>query len=145
MAENFRKFDRQSQVSFDHNTSVFFSIMAQSKDGIQGLERNRARLEENVRKLKASLNRWQAWEIEYEGLKEDVLGLRHDASPIKLVNKLLEEIYDAPFNTVKETLENFETSLPIDNGELSLTPNGGHCVRWWSESNCCREERNHSR
>ncbi|TKA61011.1 hypothetical protein B0A49_10971 [Cryomyces minteri] len=38
------------------------------------LERHRLRLEENVAKLQELLRHWQAWDAEYEGLKEELLG-----------------------------------------------------------------------
>ena len=49
--------------------------MAHSSDGLGDLEKRRAALEDNVSRLQASLLHWQAWEIEYEGLKEEILGL----------------------------------------------------------------------
>ena len=49
--------------------------MAAVKDSFLDLERQRLRLEEKVAALKKSLDHWQKWEIEYEGLKEEILGL----------------------------------------------------------------------
>lgn len=55
--------------------------MGQSfKDGgIFDFERHRLQLEENVSKLQKSLQYWQTWEAEYEGLKEEIsqLGDKH--------------------------------------------------------------------
>lgn len=42
-------------------------------DGFEDVERQHVQLEENIKKLRASLQHWQTWEIEYEGLKEEVL------------------------------------------------------------------------
>ena len=48
------------------------------QDSLSDLERKREQLEANVSKLRASLKHWQNWEIEYEGMKEDLLALgRH--------------------------------------------------------------------
>jgi unconventional prefoldin RPB5 interactor 1 len=47
--------------------------MAQrERDPLSDLERLRQTLEDNVRKLRLSLQHWQTWEAEYEGLKEEV-------------------------------------------------------------------------
>ena len=45
------------------------------RDSLVDLERYRLQLEENVEKLRASLHHWQTWEIEYEGMKEEILEL----------------------------------------------------------------------
>ena len=47
----------------------------QVKDSFVDLERHRLRLEENVSKLRKSLQHWQTWEAEYEGMKEEIEGL----------------------------------------------------------------------
>lgn len=44
-------------------------------DSIVDLDRHHAPLEENVSKLQKSLKYWQTSEAEYEGLKEEILGL----------------------------------------------------------------------
>ena len=50
----------------------------ESRDSLSDLERKREQLEVNVNKLRASLKHWQDWEIEYEGMKEELLALgRH--------------------------------------------------------------------
>lgn len=47
--------------------------MAQAlKDSFLDLERHRQLLEENIEKLRKSLQHWQTWEAEYEGLKEEI-------------------------------------------------------------------------
>lgn len=45
------------------------------RDTLADLERYRLQLEQNVTKLRASLRHWQTWEIEYEGMKEEILEL----------------------------------------------------------------------
>ena len=56
-----------------------------SSDSFMDLERHRLSLEQNLAKLRASLQHWQAWEIEYEGLKEEILKLRDGPSQADLV------------------------------------------------------------
>ena len=51
------------------------------RDSFVDLERHRLQLERNVSKLRASLRHWQQWELEYEGMKEDVLALTNDEIP----------------------------------------------------------------
>jgi len=55
------------------------------RDSFADLERQRLQLEQNVTKLRASLQHWQAWEIEYEGMKEDILELANNPSQNNLV------------------------------------------------------------
>ena len=43
-----------------------------TRDLLVDLVRHRLRLEENVAKLRKSLQHWQTWELEYEGLKEEI-------------------------------------------------------------------------
>ena len=45
------------------------------RDSLADLEKYRRQLEINVAKLQASLHHWQTWEIEYEGMKEEILEL----------------------------------------------------------------------
>ena len=45
------------------------------RDSLADLDRYRLQLEENIKKLRASLRHWQTWEIEYEGMKEEILEL----------------------------------------------------------------------
>ncbi|MCJ1400309.1 hypothetical protein MMC11_003514 [Xylographa trunciseda] len=49
--------------------------MATAKDSLIDLERRRKQLEDAVAHLRKSLQHWQIWEAEYEGLKEEILGL----------------------------------------------------------------------
>lgn len=55
------------------------------RDSFVDLERHRLLLEQNVSKLRASLRHWQQWELEYEGMKEDVLAVPDDHTPVDLV------------------------------------------------------------
>ena len=59
--------------------------MAGIRDSFVDLERHRLQLEQNVSKLRASLRHWQQWELEYEGMKEDVLALADDKTPVDSV------------------------------------------------------------
>lgn len=54
------------------------------RDSLADLERYRLQLEENIKKLQASLRHWQTWEIEYEGMKEEIseLGDVHSCSDL---------------------------------------------------------------
>ena len=54
-------------------------------DSFSELERHRLLLSQNVAKLRASLQHWLAWEIEYEGLKEEILAHDDDSSLASLV------------------------------------------------------------
>lgn len=56
-----------------------------TRDSFVDLERHRLQLKQNVSKLRASLQHWQAWEIEYEGIKEDILEFAEDPSQTDLV------------------------------------------------------------
>ena len=55
------------------------------KDSFADLERNRLRLEDNVAKLRKSLQYWQTWEAEYEGMKEEIEGLDDQHTDTELV------------------------------------------------------------
>ena len=55
------------------------------RDSFIDVERHRLRLDENLVKLQRSLQHWQTWEAEYEGLKEDILGLGANASSTDIV------------------------------------------------------------
>lgn len=60
-------------------------MAANVKDSFADLERLRMRLEENAAKLRKSLQHWQTWEAEYEGLKEDLTALPDDADQEDIV------------------------------------------------------------
>ncbi|KAI9729587.1 MAG: hypothetical protein M1834_006783 [Cirrosporium novae-zelandiae] len=59
--------------------------MGEEKDSFADLERHRLRLEENVQKLRKSLQHWRQWDAEYEGLKEEILSRGKKASRKDLV------------------------------------------------------------
>ena len=59
--------------------------MAGVRDSFVDLERHRLQLEQNVANLQASLRHWQQWEIEYEGLKEEIKDLGDETSQSDLV------------------------------------------------------------
>ena len=51
-----------------------------SRDSFENLERLRQNLESNVEKLSTSLQYWQTWEAEYEGLRDELEASRTDSS-----------------------------------------------------------------
>src|SRR5438045_3943840 len=55
------------------------------KDSFLDLEKHCQLLEANVEKLRRSLEQWQTWEAEYEGLKEEILALGPIPRPEELV------------------------------------------------------------
>jgi unconventional prefoldin RPB5 interactor 1 len=55
------------------------------KDSFLDLERHRQLLEANIEKLRKSLQHWQSWEAEYEGLKEEILALGRSPTYEQLV------------------------------------------------------------
>ena len=50
------------------------------KDSFVDLELQRRRLEDSIQQLRKSLQHWQLWEAEYEGLKEEIASLNEDQS-----------------------------------------------------------------
>ena len=64
------------------------------RDSLADLERYRLQLEENIKKLRASLRHWQTWEIEYEGMKEEILELGdvHSCSDLVYEVKTLQSL-----------------------------------------------------
>ena len=63
--------------------------MATAKESLIDLECRRKQLEDAVAHLRKSLQHWQTWEAEYEGLKEEILGLGNDPSMENLVTILI--------------------------------------------------------
>jgi unconventional prefoldin RPB5 interactor 1 len=60
----------------DRSTNFNVSNMSTKvKDSFLDLERHRQLLEANIQKLRTSLEHWQTWEAEYEGLKEEIANL----------------------------------------------------------------------
>ena len=72
--------------------AVYHENMAAVKDSFVDLERLRLQLEENVRKLRNSLQHWQTWSAEYEGLKEEILGLGEEHTEAELVLEQSEHV-----------------------------------------------------
>lgn len=56
-------------------------------ENVIDLERHRLQLEENIAKLQKSLQYWQTWEAEYEGLTEEILGLGDRHAHEQLVSR----------------------------------------------------------
>ena len=63
--------------------------MAAAGANFVDLEKNRLQLEENVAKLRESLQYWQTWEAEYEGMKEEIMRLGVDHTETELVSKTI--------------------------------------------------------
>ena len=59
--------------------------MATVKDNLIDIEYRRKQLEDTLAHLHRSLQQWQTWEAEYEGLKEEILGLGEDPPKKRLV------------------------------------------------------------
>lgn len=59
------------------------------RDSFVDLEKYRLQLEQNVEKLRVSLQLWQAWEIEYDGMREEILALGPVHTQAELVNRLI--------------------------------------------------------
>ncbi|KAI9791444.1 MAG: hypothetical protein M1833_001521 [Piccolia ochrophora] len=53
---------------------------------ISDLENERQRLEHSINRLKKSLQQWQTWEAEYEGLKEEILARQDSGEEVDLVS-----------------------------------------------------------
>lgn len=60
-------------------------LMAGINDSFIDLERHRRQLEDNVAELRKSLQYWQTWEAEYEGLREQLQGLGDEPTEQELV------------------------------------------------------------
>lgn len=60
-------------------------MMADSGDVLSDLERRREELEKTITNLRKSLQHWQTWEAEYEGLKEEISFLGRSVTKEELV------------------------------------------------------------
>lgn len=61
--------------------------MAQAtKDSFLDLERYRLQLEDNIAKLRKSLQHWQTWDAEYDGLKEEILSVEPTPNREELIS-----------------------------------------------------------
>lgn len=65
----------------------FFKDKGMGEGGVD-FERHRLQLKENISKLQKSLQHWQTWEVEYEGLREEISGLGDGHSHEQLVRRL---------------------------------------------------------
>lgn len=74
--------------------------MAGIRDSFVDSENHRLQLEQSVAKLRSSLHHWQAWEIEYEGMREDILGLGPDHTQAELVRILLDRVENEDTDTI---------------------------------------------
>lgn len=86
--------DSACEITIISSTTIFtlhIADMAENgikvRDSLADLERYRLQLEQNVARLRASLRHWQTWEIEYEGMKEEILELGEVHSCFDLVYK----------------------------------------------------------
>lgn len=66
--------------------------MADPSINLATLESQRVQLEENVAGLQKSLQYWQTWEAEYEGLKEEIIALGKEHTPDELVELSLSHV-----------------------------------------------------
>ena len=68
------------------------------------LEQQRLALEESLHKLRQSLKHWQLWEAEYEGLKEEIIGITSEnATSLQLEN--VAKTYEGDLVNEKEIRE----------------------------------------
>lgn len=86
--------------------------MASVKDSFLDLERHRKLLEQNVEKLRHSLQQWQLWNLEYEALKEEVTTLPKPIERADLAR--IRRDFDGQVVTKKEVDEIF--------GRIDLKP-----------------------
>ncbi|TPX09292.1 uncharacterized protein E0L32_009484 [Thyridium curvatum] len=79
--------------------------MTSVKDSFLDLERHRKLLEQNVEKLRQSLQQWQLWNLEYEALKEEVSSLPKPVERADLAR--IRRDFDGQVVTKKEVDEIF--------------------------------------
>lgn len=77
--------DTLSTYLFTIHTANMIKTDRKVRDSLADLERFRLDLERNIAKLRASLRHWQTWEIEYEGMREEILELGEVHSSSDLV------------------------------------------------------------
>ncbi|KAK3362651.1 Prefoldin subunit-domain-containing protein [Lasiosphaeria hispida] len=80
--------------------------MEQPKDHLSDLDRHVQLLEGKVNTLRASLNHWQQWYLEYSALKEEVEQLPNDPPPRKELARIRRD-FDSELLTKKEINEIF--------------------------------------
>ena len=64
---------------FSHHLAMAASVQST----LEGIERRRAQLQENIEKLQRALNHWTTWEAEYQMFKEEIEGA-DDPSPSQM-------------------------------------------------------------
>ena len=78
------KLDSATQISYfvpKISPSVITNhLLSMDDSGLLQVEQQRRELEDNISKLRKSLKHWRTWEIEYEGLREEIAGLPHGSS-----------------------------------------------------------------
>lgn len=74
---------------------------------LSDMEKTRMELEQNVSKLRASLRHWQQWEIEYEGMKEELLSL-NDQHTQKDLESIERSADDPLFGESDDNFLNFQ-------------------------------------
>lgn len=84
--------------------------MDAGETSVSKIEKRRVELERNVAKLQASLRHWQAWEIEYEGMKEEILKLG-DKPSLTQINKTAESSGEVSIDSDKVLLTRKEKGL----------------------------------
>ena len=70
---------------------------------IESVEAQRLELEASLSRLRIALNHWRTWDAEYEGLKEELGGLKGSASPEELAR--IAEDFSGELLTAKEIHE----------------------------------------
>lgn len=62
---------------------------AKSQENISAFEHHRLRLEATIQQFYKMLQQWQTWEVEYEGLKEEIAGVAGEPTREELVPQTL--------------------------------------------------------
>ncbi|KXX78155.1 hypothetical protein MMYC01_204262 [Madurella mycetomatis] len=78
--------------------------MSQPRDHLSDLDRHVQLLESKVNQLRASLNHWQQWYLEYSALKEEVEQLPKDPPPLEDLRRIRRD-FDSKLLTKKEVNE----------------------------------------
>lgn len=88
------------------------------KDSFLDLERHRQLLEANVAKLRKSLQHWQTWSAEYEGLKEEILRTPSITSHEQLLS--IGQVYEADLITQSDIDDIFgiKAGSPRDQSQI---------------------------
>lgn len=72
-------------------------MASSGEDGFTDVEHLRKQLAETVAKLQRSLQTWQIWEAEYEGLKEEILAFDGEPTTEDLVRYRLQTFVASSF------------------------------------------------